>query len=898
VIRFSAGPALAGLILAILLPTGSALGENIRIEEDTGTPGITLVSQGPSGVEIHYGMDHFAIEPVTINGENLQAISLSGVFIPNDAGAPDLPSIGKYIALPQGATASLEVVAMRTRIFHDIEVAPAPVIPRESDDSPLVYNKDLSIYEQDAYYPEHPILLSDLEEMRGVDVVILGIRPFQYNPVTKELLVFTEVTVRVDFSGGNGLFGEDRLRNRYWEPILQGHLLNYESLPSIDFNRPGGDRDGCEYMIICPDHPDFIAWGDSLKAWRKLQGISTEVFTTTDIGGTSSAQIEAFINDAYENWDPAPVAFLILGDYPGSGDKGDGLRDDGITSPMWGSCVSDNIYADIDGNDLPDMAHARITARDAVDLETMIGKLLSYEREPYTDTHFYDHPVIAGGWQSDRWFILCADICFGFQELILGKQPVREYAGGPAGGSWSSNPNTHLILDYFGPDGLGYCPATPDHLTDWGGNATRLNNDINAGAYMVLHRDHGGETGWGHPAYDNGDLDGLHNDMYPFVFSINCLTGKYNWSGECFTEKFHRIEHGALGVIAASELSYSFVNDTFVWGMMDGLWHEFDPGYGPNNIGHDRMRTAFAQSYGKLYLQASSWPSNPGSKTVTYHLFHHHGDAFLTMYSEMPQDLMVIHEEILFTDLDYFTIQADEGSVIALTVDGEIIGVADATGSPQDIEIVPQVEPGALRITITKANYYRYDRQIPIIPPEGPYIVSGDKIIDDDLEGDSAGNGDGNCDAGETIELVLGLRNVGTETATNVRATLTAEDGYIQITDEFEEYGDILPDEQVFCAEAFVFTIDPTCPDGHEIIFTVVIESDDRLIWEKRFTLPVEAPIIGLVSYEIDDSVGGNGNGRVEPGETFTLTPLLGNTGHKPRGLSAHLLALCDHPQR
>ncbi len=57
-----------------------------------------------------------------------------------------------------------------------------------------------------------------------------------------------------------------------------------------------------------------------------------------------------------------------------------------------------------------------------------------------------------------------------------------------------------------------------------------------------------------------------------FIFSINCLSGKYNMGNECFTEKFHRYtkkraNSGALGLIAASDVSYSFVNDTNVWGM-------------------------------------------------------------------------------------------------------------------------------------------------------------------------------------------------------------------------------------------------------------------------------------------------------------------------------------------
>ena len=64
-------------------------------------------------------------------------------------------------------------------------------------------------------------------------------------------------------------------------------------------------------------------------------------------------------------------------------------------------------------------------------------------------------------------------------------------SGNPGGGIWSTATNTSTILNVFGENGLGYIPNNPGYLTDWGGNATRINNAINSGAFLLQHRDHG-----------------------------------------------------------------------------------------------------------------------------------------------------------------------------------------------------------------------------------------------------------------------------------------------------------------------------------------------------------------------------------------------------------------------
>jgi len=189
---------------------------------------------------------------------------------------------------------------------------------------------------------------------------------------------------------------------------------------------------------------------------------------------------------------------------------------------------------------------------------------------------------------------------------------------------------------------------------------------------------------------------------------------------------------------------------------------------------------AFGNASGKYFLQQSGWPSNPGSKAVTYNLFHHHGDAFSTIYSEMPQDLTISHDDVLESGMTSFEVTADDGSLIGLSVNNEVIGVGEGTGSPVSIEIPAQMPGYNMLVTVTNQNYYRYKAEIPIIPFDGGYIVIDSLTITDEN-----GNNDGECDAGEEILLTYHFRNVGNQPEGIVVFMVENDTTYLQIEENF-----------------------------------------------------------------------------------------------------------------
>lgn len=869
------------LFIFLFLPSLKA--QVYTYDDSRGAQGFSLLSQDRQGAGINYSIREFSLEDITVRGAAMKHILLADHFLPGDEGAPDLPGSGRFIAVPRGAQPVLHIISLRKETYQDIDIAPAPRIPLDNEDGQPVYNRDEKLYSTNAFYPAEPVKLSEMTTIRGVDAVVLGITPFQYNPVTRELVVYRDIEVEIEFSGGTGIFGEERLRSRWWDPIMNDLFLNAASLPEVDYSRrfAGLKRaTGCEYLIICPDGDDFQAWADSIRLFRTQQGILTQVVTISEVGGNQSPLIEAYINDAYNNWDIPPAACLILGDHGYNSDQA-------VLSNLlydhpddYNPYISDNPYADVTGDLLPDIAFARITARNAEELALMVGKALSYERNPPTSEAFYDHPITALGWQTERWFQICSEAVGGYFRNVLGKHPVRindVYGGDPDIDPWSTAANTEAVIGTFGPDGLGYIPATPAELGSWqGGDAEEINDAVNDGAFILQHRDHGNENGWGEPYYTKNEIKDLHNTDLTFVMSINCQTGKFNAGDDCFGEVFHRYQYdgqasGALGVVAPTEISYSFVNDVYTWGFYDNLFPDFFPQFGstPEPRG---MYPAFGNAAGKYFLYYSSWPSNPQHKAITYKLFHHHGDAFTCLYSEVPQNLAVIHDSVQLAGLSAFTIQADEGSFIGLSVDGELIGAGTGTGEMVDIPIIAQNPPHMIDVVVTKGNYYRYHDQVQVIPPNGAYVISEACQVDD-----AGGNNNGLLDYGETAVFDMTFRNLGSENAQNVSVTISSEDEYVTVTDNTTEAGDVPSGQMTDVPDAFSVSVAENVPDGHILRFLSEATDGDS-VWLSTFNVKAHAPVIKYSQYTISDPEGNN-NGRLDPGETVEINVSLYNEG-------------------
>ncbi|MCK5775920.1 MAG: hypothetical protein KAH25_07090, partial [Bacteroidales bacterium] len=850
--------------------------QNFSFSENQNKEGLEITSSKENTIRLSYHIHQFNLSPINIQGQQMAKLSHGMNIINGKAGTPDLPFIGANILIPDGAEIEIVILSADKETYQNIEISPSAEIPFDTqDDIPAKVGKEYAV---NAFFPTKQIDLKTTE-IRGMNIASIGISPFQYNPITKELIVFKNLDFELKITQSKGTYGEDRFRSPFWDQILSDLVINTDDIPVIDYQkRPANSKeDGCEYLIIVPNDPDFRMWADTIKQFRNEQGIHTKVVTIDDIGGNDVGIIDNYIKEVYNNWDPVPSAVLLMADY---GDDDKTIISKRYDHPYQGTYISDNHYADVTNNNLPDFVFARMTGRDSDELKNMVYKFINYERNPPVLESFYNEPITALGWQTERWFQLCSETIGGYMQNTLGKNPTRinaVYDGNPNTDPWSTASGTSSIVNYFGPNGLNYIPTSPSELGNWsGGNANDVVNALNKGAFILQHRDHGSYGGWGEPGFHSSHINQLNNEsLLSHIFSINCLTGQFDAGTNSFAEKFHRKENsGALSLTAASQVSYSFVNDAFVWGMYDNMWPDFMPAYGGNLVPERDFRPAFGSASGKYFLSTSNW-ANAGTKTITYRLFHHHGDAFNIVYTEMPQENNITYEAAINANITTIAFKAEPFSLVGLSINGELLasGIC-ATNGQINIDIPQQVPQTEIKVVITKQNYFRHEGNILIIPAAGPYVIPVSYSIDDENA-----NNNGIIEYGEEISLDFIIKNVGVDLAENIVISLSNTDDYIQITDGEKAIGDMNSDEEISLDKAFTFTVSNDIPDQHQItlIFTATDGGDNA--WEKVINYTVNAPHLEFTVLNFEE-IEGNGNGYFDPGETVSASFEMTNTGH------------------
>jgi len=871
-------------------------------------PGVSLLTSNSNELILEVNFPGMVTEDIVKNGITYQTLFIPGGGRTYNLGWPELPTFGRFVAVPFGAEPQIEVLDYSLQGLSGYNVYPVQEQPVDKAGAPPPeFVKDVHFYQQNEFYPDRMAFVEQPKIIRGCPVSLFILFPVQYNPATKELRVCSYMRVRISFVGGTGVFIDTSHRSPYFEPLYQNLLLNYSSLgtPSL---LDGKSDTGCDFLIIT--HPNFQAWAESLAFWKNQSGISTWVRNTTQTG-SDTGSIRNYIKNAYTTWTPPPSFVLLIGDaefipvFYRTTHTYDGYK-----------TGTDLYYSTVEGSDwFPDIYMGRISVDSASQAGTVVTKILNYERNPIsTPTSFYNNVLVAGyfqddyspyGWE-DRFFIKTSEVVRDFL-LSQGYSAERCY---------DKTAGSDPCCYYYGD-------PLPPGLT-WNGNAAQITNAINNGVFLVNHRDHGAVDGWGDPQYLVSDVNGLTNgDKLPVVLSINCETGHFDnetdapghgtpFNGVCFCEAFQRKAlGGAVGVFGHTRVSWSGLNDEMCKGFYDAIWPNFDSTYPGGGSTHPIYSPMYQMGpmlnfgkfwmYDKYYLTGGSgypWGADLTETKITFEMGHWFGDPTMEIWTSIPESLDVTHPDVVVLGGAPFPVtvnlngQPVKDALVCLIKDTEVyeVGQTDSTGQ---VTLYPlPLTPGEAELTVTAHNAFPYGSTLLVFG--GPYIVFDKWYVDDDSSDESLGNSDGDVDLGETIELPIVLKNLGDSTAFNVQAILSTTHPLITMTDNQESYGNIAGHDTVRCLDDFGFVVSPEIKDGEMVNFELGITADNGNWDRSGLSLLVHAPVVVYDSRVIYEVVG-NGNGEPDPGETCNMTVVLKNEGsQKAVQVSADLI--CNSP--
>lgn len=827
------------LFLLGLLGSLSAQSSWIGIGQARPQPAdIHLISSNIQTTQIQFALDgYFSTDIRTPQGIQ-QLITLENGIQITEKGAPDLAKLFTSIIIPDTEEMEVRVVRSQYQDFENIEILPSKghfTRDLNPEDVPYVYGE---VYQKDAFWPGTLAQLEDpfiLRDFRGQTVTIF---PFQYNPVTKTLRVYTDIVVEVTSTGkpGENILARTKDLSRLESEFRQIYSRMFLNMEYYENDKYLIDEEGSMLIIV---YDGFAEAMQPFVNWKRITGRKTEMVLKSEVG-TTAAAIKAYVLNYYQQNED--LAYLLL--------VGDAPQIPANTTP---NGASDNSYGFLVGTDsYNEIFVGRFSAENIGNVETQVARMIHYERDIN---------------ETDTW-------------LSTGMGVARNEGAGQGHYGEADYVHMNLIRDTL----LNF---TYDVVhKEYDGNvpgmtnttAAQISAGINNGVSVINYINHGSETGWSVANYNITHVNQLTNvNKLPFIWSVACVNGSFV-NTFCFAEAWMRATHegqptGAIGTLMST------INQAWT----------------PPMTGQDEMVTIMAEkrdhikrTFGGLSINGSMImiASHGSSGIETHDTWNLFGDPSLQVRTDVPQPILATYNPVILIGLSEFEVSVEDadGATVALTRFNEteetveIIGTAVVDGGIAAITFdEPLTEPGTLTLAITAFNKVTLlDEEIQVIPPDGPYVIFNQLVVDDE-----AFNGNSRADYGETLNLDITLRNVGIDPAQEVVATLSTESPYVTILQNEQSFGLIEEEGYLTVEGAFSVEVDELIPDNHSVLFILDIADAEENAWSSKFVMRIYTPMFNISELSVDDTEG-NDNNRLDPGETADLVIRYTNNGGAP----------------
>jgi hypothetical protein len=561
---------------------------------------------------------------------------------------PLLPCLRRFVQIPSGYEVDMEKWGYTRHHKKDFKRKLITWAEESLRDKGEVEFDDHP-YNANRFNPKYKDIVDIVENnspiyfyMNGYKSILVQVKPLQYHPRKRVLRGYGKIVVTIPLVSkrmskkaksiecaltdavhnlggyGNLLLNPNR---KFFEPK--------EIAPSLHKD-VRARRYGPEFLIIYDEKLRVPA--EMLKNWKQKCGLLTKTVSIKKVGNSVS-QIKDVIRSERIRRASRLRYVLLFGDVskiPLS------QQDQGIHTDHYFFTHKDPDDAECI---LPWVSGGRIPVDNLEDGMSVVNKIIRYEKEPPLDPDYYKRMTFAAYFQdnrgarghysdgrADRNFIKTME---DIRSHLIGQdfQVNRVYV------SQSANP-----LKFR--DGTPVPQEVKESLVfDEKAVTKLLVRYINEGQLIVGYRGHGEPEGWEKPALKNDDLLSITSDQPSIFFSINCLSGCFHKINQkAFAEKLLELHGGAPAIIASTETSWRWRNDSLIKALFDAIWPGLIPTYPITNVNYaiKYQRVGDILNYAKTYLLLKHGCDIDRRTKDQLELYHVIGDPTLAIWANEP----------------------------------------------------------------------------------------------------------------------------------------------------------------------------------------------------------------------------------------------------------------------
>jgi len=790
------------------------------------------------------------------------AVMLPGGVLSGRPGEPALPAVGRSVELPPGMIATaIRVVSLESITLEAPGLVPVgqPAIPGFERAAPApAAARDERIYAATGPFPKAAAELNGTAWSGGQPVAMLRFFPARYLPRDGRLLVHPRIVVEIICEP---------------EPSARPLAASAPATPApqaLALAAPGlaeaVDPALRQYVIVTTAElaPAFAP----LAEWKTRKGVPAQVVTVEEIAATHAgedlaAQVRDHLRSAFET--RGATYALLAGPPEQVGYRFAFAMDCQLGDPIVNAIPADLYFADLDGDWnadqdslfgettdgvdlLPEIYVGRVTPGSLAEAEAWVAKVLAYEQDPPVD---YQTRVLMLG-----------EISFDepYTDDGIGLDRLDEL--------------------YFGPE---YDPIVKLYESRGNESLATTVAELNNGPHFVLHCGHAHYTvlSVGSGNFSRSNAAALTNGSRSFFFySVGCLAAAFDRGptvlGEVLLHPggggFASIGNTRYGWAAPGNPGYGY-SETFMQAFFREVLIE----------GEARLGVALAKA------KAGMIPFSGSENVYRWHQYCVNllGDPELCLYTRVPVPLAISAPESIPSGAGVFEALVTGGSgplagarVCLRSEDGGLYQVGSTDGAGRVRFAVPAIAGAICTLTATAPDYVAATTPLIVGAGNDPALAIAQIEIDDDCGGASHGNGDGEINPGERVELWVTLRNLGGAFGEDVALGLSSDHTGITVVQGAAAGAKVIAAGAVArAAEPFVIAVgaDVGAGDGTDLALTITAAGGH--VWQANAGVTVRqaAPYVaGSRALEI----AGDGDGAIEPGESALLELALGNRGN------------------